>query len=83
MGDADSASDETGSNRLDVKGTEPPTSEEAGRVVPGERRGKRHRRVTTTAVPGSDPAPQPEPRRHDSRENDERLKADKPPHWRA
>lgn len=43
-------------------------------------RGK-HRRVTTDAPAGSDPTPAPEPARHASTENDERLKGDKPPHW--
>ncbi len=56
-------------------------SEEAEGVGPGERRRKRHRRVRTVAAPGSDPAPLPEPRRHAPDENDDRLKADKPPHW--
>ncbi len=42
---------------------------------------RRRRRVTTKAVPGSDPTPQNEPARHAENENDERLKADKPPHW--
>lgn len=42
---------------------------------------RKHRRVRTPAVPGSDPNPQPEPPRHAENENDERLKADKPPHW--
>ena len=42
---------------------------------------RRRRRVTTEAVPGSDPTPQNEPARHLDNENDERLKADKPPHW--
>ncbi|QHO69223.1 hypothetical protein BHD05_05745 [Marisediminicola antarctica] len=42
---------------------------------------RRRRRVTTQAVPGSDPTPQNEPARHAENENDERLKADKPPHW--
>jgi len=32
-------------------------------------------------VPGTDPNPSPEPTRHASNENDDRLKADKPPHW--
>jgi hypothetical protein len=45
-----------------------------------QRRPKR-RRVTTEPVPGSDPNPAPEPPRTSGRENDERLKADKPPHW--
>jgi hypothetical protein len=49
---------------------------------PPERRERRpHRRVRTEPVPGSDPNPAPEPRRHASTENDDRLKADKPPHW--
>lgn len=43
-------------------------------------RGK-HRRVTTEPPAGSDPTPAPEPPRHASTENDERLKGDKPPHW--
>jgi len=37
--------------------------------------------VTTEPVPGTDPNPQSEPTRHASNENDDRLKADKPPHW--
>lgn len=40
-----------------------------------------NRRVRTEPVPGTDPNPAPEPRRHSSSENDERLRADKPPHW--
>ena len=55
-------------HRADVEGDVP-----AGR-------GK-HRRVTTDAPVGSDPAPAPEPPRHASTENDERLRSDKPPHW--
>lgn len=50
----------------------------SGRV---RRPARRHRRVTTDAVPGSDPTPTPEPERHALDENDERLKTDKPPHW--
>jgi hypothetical protein len=42
---------------------------------------RKHRRVTTGPIPGTDPTPQPEPERHAENENDERLKADKPPHW--
>ncbi len=42
---------------------------------------RKHRRVRTEAVPGSDPNPAREPDRHSENENDERLKADKPPHW--
>lgn len=39
------------------------------------------RRVTTEPVPGTDPNPTPEPPRSTGTENDQRLKADKPPHW--
>ena len=39
------------------------------------------RRVTTEPVPGSDPNPAPEPPRTSGTENDERLRADVPPHW--
>lgn len=47
----------------------------------GAKRGRRHRRVSTKPVAGSDPNPQSEPPRHAGNENDDRLKADKPPHW--
>jgi hypothetical protein len=61
-------------------------SDEAEEPVTGEsptgRRGhRRHRRVSTSAVEGTDATPQREPRRHAENENDERLAADKPPHW--
>ncbi|MGN8049675.1 hypothetical protein ACTJKO_08270 [Curtobacterium sp. 22159] len=39
------------------------------------------RRVTTQPVPGSDPAPAPEPARHREGENDDQLRRDVPPHW--
>ena len=39
------------------------------------------RRVTTQPVPGSDPAPAPEPPRHGDGENDQRLLRERPPHW--
>lgn len=66
----------------EAESTEHPASEEeAEGFVPGEHSGRRHRRVRTDAVPGSDPTPAPEPRRHAPTENDDRLKADKPPHW--
>ncbi|WP_147900905.1 hypothetical protein [Homoserinibacter sp. GY 40078] len=39
------------------------------------------RRVTTDPPPGSDPHPDPEPTRHGSQENDERMRRDKPPHY--
>jgi len=41
----------------------------------------RRRRVVTPPPSGSDPNPAPEPPRHASTENDDRLKRDKPPHW--
>ena len=56
-------------------------TEHANRSESGRKLKRKHRRVTTQAVPGSDPTPQPEPPRHSESENDERLKADKPPHW--
>jgi hypothetical protein len=46
-----------------------------------EPRRRKHRRVTTKAVPGTDQEPQKEPPRHEGGENDERLRQDKPPHW--
>ena len=52
---------------------------DAGRAASGTRRGAR--RVTTAPPPGSDPAPSPEPERHRLDENDDRLKAEKPPHY--
>jgi hypothetical protein len=48
--------------------------------APGEAKPKR-RRATTPPPPGSDPTPLPEPPRGSGTENDERLKADKPPHY--
>lgn len=39
------------------------------------------RRVTTPPPPGSHAAPEPEPARHRLDENDDRLRADKPPHY--
>lgn len=42
---------------------------------------RRRRRVTTQPVPGSDPAPAPEPPRHRAGENDDQLRRDVPPHW--
>ncbi|TQL47131.1 hypothetical protein FB562_0178 [Homoserinimonas aerilata] len=44
-------------------------------------RARVRRRVTTPPVPGSDPNPAQEPRRHRDGENDEQLKRDVPPHW--
>lgn len=43
--------------------------------------GRRRRRARTPAPPGSDPHPAAEPERHDTTENDARLRADKPPHY--
>ncbi|RKR75133.1 hypothetical protein [Frondihabitans australicus] len=42
---------------------------------------RRGRRVTTAPAPGTDPEPAAGDRRTDSRDNDQRLKADRPPHW--
>ncbi len=56
-------------------------------MLAGPPRGERvdarppHRRVTTPAPEGSDPAPSPEPPRQAEGDNDERLTRDKPPHW--
>lgn len=71
---------------MDSQHTGQGQSDEADGTASGEdREGKpgrrKNRRVSTRAVPGSDPSPQPEPRRHADNENDDRLKADKPPHW--
>jgi hypothetical protein len=46
-----------------------------------EQRERKHARVTTDPVPGSDPTPDPEPARSELTENDERLNDDKPPHY--
>lgn len=40
-----------------------------------------HRRVTTPPPEGSDPSPAPEPPQHPLTANDERLRAEKPPHY--
>lgn len=42
---------------------------------------RKRRRVKTEPPPGSDPAPAAEPDRHAETENDERLRAEKPPHY--
>ena len=42
---------------------------------------KKRRRASTPPPPGSDPKPAPEPERHTLTENDDRLKAEKPPHY--
>ena len=41
----------------------------------------KHRRVTTEPPDGSDPTPSSEPPRHRLDENDDRLNAEKPPHY--
>lgn len=41
----------------------------------------RKRRVQRPAPAGTDPKPAPEPDRHSATDNDNRLKADKPPHY--
>ena len=53
-----------------------------GELEPGTPKPKRKsRRVTTPPPEGSDPSPAPEPPRSTGTENDDRLRADKPPHW--
>ena len=42
---------------------------------------RKHARVRTAPVDGTDPHPAPEAPRSSGTENDARLKADKPPHW--
>jgi hypothetical protein len=42
---------------------------------------KVRRRATTEPPQGSDPSPAREPERHTLTENDERLRAEKPPHY--
>ena len=42
---------------------------------------KARRRVVVPPPEGVDPAPDPEPDRFGDDDNDERLKADVPPHW--
>jgi len=61
----------------------PPESAAPGNDAAAQpaRRARVRRRVTTAPVPGTDPNPSPEPTRHAENENDDRLKADKPPHW--
>lgn len=54
-------------------------AQELAAPVRGRRRSGR--RVTTQPAPGSDPTPAPVDRRVDSTANDDRLRADKPPHW--
>ncbi|NIJ04966.1 hypothetical protein [Frigoribacterium faeni] len=66
-----------GAGRPDPAGPVVETVASAPLVV--RRRGGR--RVSTDPVPGSDPAPAPEPPRHSSGENDRQLRADVPPHW--
>lgn len=50
-------------------------------VVEPVETGPKHRRVTTPPPDGSDPTPSSEPPRHRLDENDDRLNADKPPHY--
>jgi len=42
---------------------------------------RRRRRVVVPPPEGSEPAPIGEPERHREDDNDERLKAEKPPHY--
>ena len=50
-------------------------------VVEPVETGPKHRRVTTQPPDGSDPTPSAEPPRHRLDENDDRLNAEKPPHY--
>ncbi len=51
-------------------------------AAPVERRRPRTRRRVTTPPPdGTDPTPAPEAPRHPGNENDDRMRADKPPHY--
>ena len=42
---------------------------------------RKHRRVTTPPPPGSDPTPVEEPDQQPEGANDDRLRADVPPHY--
>lgn len=58
-----------------------PAATPADPVHRDEGRRRRGRRVRTAPPEGSETQPQPEPPRHASTENDERLFGDKPPHY--
>ncbi|MBD8140574.1 hypothetical protein IFT36_08465 [Frigoribacterium sp. CFBP 13605] len=58
-----------------------PHALEAAESSPLVVRRRSGRRVSTDPVPGSDPTPAPESARQGSSENDQRLRADVPPHW--
>lgn len=66
---------------FDAEPAQEQTRENDSKSENGPKRARRHRRVSTELVRGSDPNPQPEPPRHAGNENDDRLKAEKPPHW--
>jgi hypothetical protein len=74
-GDAEGTADAEGS--AGTAGTGVPAQPVA--KDPRPRRGSR--RVTTPPPEGSDPSPLPEPSRSNGRENDERMRAEKPPHY--
>jgi hypothetical protein len=58
------------------------TAAEPDAAAPVEpRRPRTRRRVTTPPPDGTDPTPAPEAPRHPGNENDERMRADKPPHY--
>jgi hypothetical protein len=63
--------------------TRPSGDEPASESGPTEppRRPKHRKRVTTEPPPGVDPTPTSEPPRHELTENDDRLRAEKPPHY--
>jgi len=56
-------------------------AESADVAAPAPASPRRRRRVTTAPPAGSDPSPQREEPRHTLTENDDRLKAEKPPHY--
>lgn len=64
--------------RKSQRGSEPAADVTAAEAPPVIRR---RRRVTTPSPEGSDPTPISEAPRHRAPENDQRLRADKPPHW--
>ncbi len=70
----------TAGDTTDVATTDDATTVDATTGRP-EGPARRTRRVTTQPVPGSDPAPAPEPARHRDGENDAQLLRDVPPHW--
>ena len=81
----DGSPDEAGirevSGAADAAGHTPGTNEPAVSATPAVPVRRKGRRVTTEPVPGTDPNPAAEEPRHTLEENDDRLKAEKPPHY--